>query len=207
MADMIMIQCDATEGTCSRCQRLHISCIGLGKRRYKFVEEAKYSLVHAEQKSVESDVMLVGRNDPLPSATLVYSPTNKHTYRVSAFIDKLNPTRGVKYNLAWSFGDYLCDIPGHLGRNEALDAAADALITACDRFPAGYADQPRRFLAKYVEAVRALRLCLDDEQTVTEPETLCAVMLLLICQVSPLSHLHVLGLSTTSNLSQEPGTR
>lgn len=150
------------------------------------MEEEKYSLVRAERNSARTVVTILERDESPPSTNPGYSPTNQHTYRVSAFIDKLSPSRGVKYNLAWSFGDYLYDIPARLGRNQALDAAADALITACDRFSAGSADQSQRFLVKYVEAVRALRLCLDDEQTATTSETLGAVMLLLICQVSAL---------------------
>ncbi|KAK5939041.1 hypothetical protein PMZ80_008344 [Knufia obscura] len=140
-------------------------------------------LVQDNKDTTTPTVTVLERDDTPPRAALPRSPTNTHTYRVSAFIDTLKPARGVRFNLAWSYGDYLTDVPVRLGRNVALDAAADALVTACDRFSAPRADHSHRFLAKYVEAVRTLRLCLDDQATATTSETLCAVMLLLICQI------------------------
>jgi len=165
---------------------LQISCVGFGKQRYKFVEENKYSLVHAQQKSAPTTIIICEREVTPPTITVEQNLTNEHTYLVSAFIDKLNPLRGVSYNLTWSCGDYLVDVPVRLGRNEALDAAADALVTACDRFT-NTPYQAQLFLAKYVVAVRALRLCLNDPQTASTTDVLCAVMLLLICQVSILA--------------------
>lgn len=169
------------------------------------MEDEKYSLVRSEKRTATPTVTVLERDDTPPRAALPRSPTNTHTYRVSAFIDTLKPARGVRFNLAWSYGDYLTDVPIRLGRNVALDAAADALVTACDRFSAPRADHSHRFLAKYVEAVRTLRLCLDDQATATTSETLCAVMLLLICQV------RALGAAACPILTHDkifvPGTR
>ena len=152
-------------------------------QRYKFVEDDKSILIRVRQVSEEPLQTVVTEFTQSPPSIRSF-PTNEHTYRVSTFIDMLNPARGVRYNIAWSYGDYLFEIPNRLGRSEALDAAADALVAACERFSSSKLNRTSSFLEKYVEAVRTLRVCLDDHMQATSVETLCAVMLLLICQVS-----------------------
>ncbi|CAG8056104.1 unnamed protein product [Penicillium nalgiovense] len=73
------------------------------------------------------------------------------------------------------------DVPRRLGSNEALDRAADALITAHASF---CTRQPVRAeaLAKYSHALKTLRVYLDDPLQASASSTLCAVMILLICQ-------------------------
>ena len=114
---------------------------------------------------------------------MLHDLSNEHTRRVGAFVDRVNPSTGVKYNLAWTYGDYLVDIPARLGTNEALDRAADAVLAAHGRFSAAHLDVTPVILEKYTMALTALRTCLDDPVKATTSETLCAIMLLLICQV------------------------
>ena len=102
---------------------------------------------------------------------------------MNAFSDKIKPSIGVKYNLAWTFGAYLDEVPARLGTNEALDRAADALLAALGRFSGSDVNVSPVLLEKYALALAALRKCLDDPVKAKASETLCAVMLLITCHV------------------------
>ena len=123
-------------------------------------------------------------NDP-PTTTVFRSLSNAQTRLISAFTAKLHPSIGVKYNLAWTYGDYLLLVPARLGTNNALDKAANAVLAALDRFSPSMSscDVTTCLLQKYNVALAALRECLDDPEEAKTSQTLCAIMLLLICQV------------------------
>lgn len=70
-----------------------------------------------------------------------------------------------------------------MNENEALDTAVNALICAHSNFCAR-SEVSVETLSSYSRALRSLRYCLDDPDKASTSETLCAVMLLLICQVS-----------------------
>lgn len=91
----------------------------------------------------------------------------------------------LRYDIT-CYGDFLRHIPARLGRNEALDASADALATTFSTLhrPQGY--QTVDALTKYVKAISSLRLCLEDPAKARMPETMCSVYLIMICQVSGL---------------------
>lgn len=89
----------------------------------------------------------------------------------------------MRFNLFWNYGGYMRDIPQRLGYNEALDAAVEAMTSAHLDICAGGAIITHRTLSLYTEALGALRVCLDNVDKARSPETLCAVMLLLNCQV------------------------
>ena len=100
-----------------------------------------------------------------------------------AFIERIDPFIDIKFQLLWSFGDYLADIPCRLGESGALDAAADALVMAHARFCVGHLDPDTVLLAKYSRALRVLRQDLDDPVKAHSSETLCSIMLLTIYEV------------------------
>jgi hypothetical protein len=98
------------------------------------------------------------------------------------FIATIKRTTDLRYNLWWSFGLWLEDVPKRLGTNEALDRAVDTLTTAhsnfsCNRGPSVEA------LAKHSRALRTLSVYLDDKVHAQSSSTLSAVMILLICQL------------------------
>ncbi|CAI7601009.1 unnamed protein product [Penicillium manginii] len=98
------------------------------------------------------------------------------------FIMTIKRTTDLRYNLWWSFGLWLEDIPRRLGTNEALDRAVDTLTTAhsnfsCNRGPSVEA------LSKHSRALRTLSVYLDDRVHAQSSSTLSAVMILLICQL------------------------
>lgn len=114
-----------------------------------------------------------------PVRVLPQSPSNETTTLASAFIFTLE-VKDLRYDLS-CYGAFLNDIPKRLGSNIALDASVNALSSA---FPSLYTHQhSSQTLSKYGNALRALRICLDDPSQAWSANTLCAVYLLLICQV------------------------
>lgn len=86
----------------------------------------------------------------------------------------------IRYSVG-AYGGFLTEIPRRLGVNQALDASVDALTTA---FSSVYTHQrTSEALAKYTQALTSLRVCLDDPAKSHQPETLCAIYLVMICQV------------------------
>ncbi|KIW82560.1 hypothetical protein Z517_05587 [Fonsecaea pedrosoi CBS 271.37] len=115
--------------------------------------------------------------------TISRSPVNDTARLASAFADKIKPTLGVQYNLAWTYGDYLNHVPARLGMNEALDSATDTFLTAFATLadPLGTRSNPV-LLEKYGQTLAILRRCLDDPVKARSPETLCAILFLWNCQ-------------------------
>lgn len=100
-----------------------------------------------------------------------------------AFIERIDPFLDIRFQLLWTFGDYLADIPCRLGRSRALDAAADAVVMAHARFCVGHLDPDTTLLAKHSRALSVLRQDLNDPIKAHSSETLCSIMLLMIYEV------------------------
>ncbi|KAJ6095721.1 transcriptional regulator family: Fungal Specific TF [Penicillium sp. IBT 16267x] len=115
-----------------------------------------------------------------PAATL----TSDLSSLANRFIKTINPSTDLRYNLWWTFGVYLEDIPRRLGTNEALDRSIEALTAA----HAGFCGVMRQgatveALTSYSQALKTLRIYLNDRVHAQSSNTLCAVMVLLICQL------------------------
>jgi hypothetical protein len=87
----------------------------------------------------------------------------------------------LRYSI-FSFALYFKDLPRRLGLNDALDAAVGAFISAHQVLRSGFCIQSA--LQQYGHALKVLRESLYDPSTAQSSETLCAVHLLWICQVS-----------------------
>lgn len=171
---LIYKQCDQRKPACSRCTRCKIACIGSGQQRYKFKEP-----------TFVGRSMTVGQTQAPPShvSGLLASPSNETTSIASAFVFTLE-VKDLRYDLS-CYGAFLEDIPKRLGSNIALDASVNVLSSA---FSSLYTHQQSLItLSKYVNALKALRICLDDPLQAWTADTLCAVYLLLICQVGTIT--------------------
>ena len=108
-------------------------------------------------------------------------PSNSMTSLMNSFVGAIKRSTDLRYNMWWSFGIFLEDVPRRLGSNEALDRAVDAVTTAhagfCTHQPVS-----TKALAKYSYALKTLRVYLDDPLQASASSTLCAVMILLLCQ-------------------------
>ena len=89
----------------------------------------------------------------------------------------------MKHQLLWNFGYFLRHVPFRLGTNAALDAAADLLVAAHVGYCRGTGSAHSTLLSRQSNAIVALQHQLDDATSARSPETLCAVMLLMIAQV------------------------
>ena len=79
----------------------------------------------------------------------------------------------------WFVGSFFQYIPARIGRNAALDAAVSCL---CDIYCSAYNFQVGTY-RKYAKAISSLRGCLSDTFLQMESETLCASILLQMCEV------------------------
>lgn len=116
----------------------------------------------------------VSRVSPHPSSAL--------TVLTQAFVQAIHPSTDIRWNLAWMYGGFLRDVPARLGTNEALDTAADAVICMHREFCTSRKVSVKG-LSKYGRALNTLHTYLDDPVKAGSTDTLCAVTILLLCQV------------------------
>lgn len=107
---------------------------------------------------------------------------------VASMVQTMNPIMDLKFNLAWAFGPFLELVPQRLGRSAALDTAAKAIVAAHASYCASRHRVSPNTLVDYSRALKQLRLALNEVVTAQSLETLCAVKLLLICQVGFAHH-------------------
>jgi hypothetical protein len=156
-------------------------CVGSGQQRYKFKEE--HGFLRASNKRHISELFSKPGKDDEVIGILFACPSNDLTSLAHAFVYTMKASTDLKYNLSWAYGGFLEDVPRRLGTNEALDTSADALVTAHSSFCA-HRTVSVAALTKYSRALNMLRIYLDDPVKACTSDTLCAVALLLICQVS-----------------------
>ena len=109
-------------------------------------------------------------------------PSNALTVLSQAFVRAIHPSTDIRWNLAWMYGGFLRDVPPRLGTNEALDTAADAVISMHSDFCVTRKLSVQA-LSKYGRALNTLHTYLDDPVKAASTDTLCAVTILLLCQV------------------------
>lgn len=163
---------------CSRCSRLNIPCIGCGQLRYKWKDQTDLQ-VERSSKKAQTRASGSGSGSPSSIASLV---SNRDTARSGAFVSLLD-INDPSYDLA-CYGPWFKDLPRRLGTNAALDAAVEAMVGFYPHLRRhDQSSLSRGSVVRYVNALQALRTCLNDPQSANKPETLCAIYVLMICQV------------------------
>lgn len=109
-------------------------------------------------------------------------PSSDTDVLVHSFLSMIGPTTDCKFNLMWTYGGFLQKVPQRLGCNTALDVAAQALVASHRDFSLRRPVTPG-CLAKYSDAIQALTRSINDPATSYALETVCAVILLTMCQV------------------------
>lgn len=182
----LIAKCDETQPSCSRCTRLNIPCVGSGQKRFKFKAELGFQQNQKKGRKPRSKASSETASEESVEVLPLAPSGNGAPFLARAFIETIRGTTDLRYNLGWSYGFYLYDIPRRLGTNEALDSSADALVTAHSSFCLqGFISVET--LVKYSRALNVLRKYLDDPVKARTSDTLGAVALLLICQVSAAS--------------------
>lgn len=167
-------QCDQLQPSCSRCTRLQINCVGCGQQRYKFKEQ--FVVSRSTETRVEAATVSISSSSRRLSPNL----SSDTLLALNGFISTLD-IKDLRYDLTY-YGSFFKDMPRRLGTNDALDASVSALTAA---FPSVYAhQQSTEMLAKYVKALKTLRICLMDPTKAYTANTMCAIYLIGICQVS-----------------------
>lgn len=173
-------QCDQARPACARCARLGIPCVGCGRQRYKFKDETS-NLKAADALLVRRSTAALSKSNNAVSAGAPSRPlTNTVTLTAGAFVSVLEIT-DPRYDL-FCYGTFIRDIPQHLGRHTALDASADALASAFRSVHMGRVSLET--LSKYVRALNSVQKALQDPATAYSEQTLCAIYLIMLCQVS-----------------------
>jgi hypothetical protein len=87
----------------------------------------------------------------------------------------------IPLRLVGSFFEF---IPARLGRNAALDDAVSCVCAIYCGTPSISYNSDKGICQSYVRALSSLRCCLGDASLRMESETLCASILLQMCEVS-----------------------
>lgn len=154
-------------------------CVGAGQQRFQFREERRFQ--GSGDKCAQKQ-KLKSRREENTCVEVPYQLNTKVTLLANSLLDTIKPSTNLKFNLAWSYGIFLEEIPRRLGKNEALDTSVAALVSAHSDLCSRRREVSIDTLNKYSCALKTLREYLDAPITACATETLCAVMLLLICQ-------------------------
>ena len=159
---------------------MSIACIGAGERRFKFKDQTAVvkSNKHVSKPVHRHDGSFMP-NDGSSSAA-VFVPYSETMRIASVFISTLEVS-DLRYSVSY-YGAFLKHVPQRLGTNQALDAAVLALANASYCLRTG--ENSTQVLVQYGDALKALRLSMSDPLKAETPETLCAIYLIMICQVS-----------------------
>lgn len=122
------------------------------------------------------------QSDPiqhLAARSVPHALANPTTRVAGGLVSALGVT-DIRYELS-IYGEFLEDIPRRLGRNAALDSSVAAFTTSFEAIHLRH--KSTEVFDKYARALSALRYCLDDPVEAQSPETLCAIWMVVICQV------------------------
>lgn len=192
MAKSSCSQCNYATPSCSRCQRLGLECAGSGERRFLFIDQ-KCRRRRPGQPPADDTVTSLSVSRPaMASASFLTGapsipptlPQTEVQMLTNTFVSTIAPsTRRV--NLTQTYGSFLEMVPRRLGTNAALDSSARALVCAHQNVCLGR-PATEESLACYALAIRTLRLYLGnlDSTAARSTETVCAIIMVIMCQVS-----------------------
>lgn len=166
------MQCDLRKPSCSRCTRLGIRCIGSGEVRWRFIDESND--IHFDDVNPSSSQSSLDLASPVPGLF------STHVAIVQSSLASVLQEKDVRFSIML-WGDFLKDVPTRIETSPILQACSEALVHAfvSFRLRRGTLDA----IQSYSTAITTLRCGLGDPEIATAMETICAVYLLIICQV------------------------
>ncbi|CAK7209393.1 hypothetical protein SBRCBS47491_000426 [Sporothrix bragantina] len=192
-------KCDQEKPACGRCARLEIECTGSGQQRYKFHNNT-VKQPPGQRQSPSSRVPSPGSSSSQNSQTLatrrsriLLSPSGNAQTAITGRLVSALEVSDPRFDLS-VYGNFLKGIPRRLGSSPVLDAAASAMAAALPLVgrqtgvndydkalqPVSRATVP--MLQHYGRALHALRHALSDPSATKDPNTLCALYLVVITQ-------------------------
>lgn len=121
---------------------------------------------------------LAPRNRSIPQI-----PSNNLTSLSALLVDKLR-TKHLDFDMQWTYGSFLDDVPKRLEHSEALAAATNALMSAHPRTADPSFSISQQQMQSYVAALQATRLALLRPSEAHSTNTMCAIYFLWVCQVN-----------------------
>ena len=197
-------KCGEQKPSCSECIQAGWSCPGY-KTSWKFVDEAPRLAEHYARRQYiyeDSDHNLQEDCTRFDGVVLSWQDSNspkdllRHTNKrcaepeVPRYLETNPLGSSLVYCLEskvtgtliplWLVGSFFQYVPARMGRNAALDAAVSCL---CDIYCSPY-HFPTGIYRSYARALSSLRSYISDNSLQMESETLCASILLQMCEVS-----------------------
>ena len=141
----------------------------------------KVASSNSDVSSDDEKTALVAKRDPIGQAILLtLPPGDQNSLRTSAFVRILD-VKDVRYDIR-CYGHFFDDLPRRLGKNHVLDKAVDAMVAS---FPyATHQQDTVAALGKYGKAIKALRESLLNATEPCSLDTLGAIYIIMLCQVS-----------------------
>lgn len=102
----------------------------------------------------------------------------------TAFVYSLDSNVAGKLFPLRLVGSFFEFIPARLGRSAALDGAVECICSIYSKALPAPHEISKDIYQKYAKAIASLRTCLDDPTLRMESETLCASIILQLCEVS-----------------------
>ncbi|KNG84011.1 hypothetical protein ANOM_007782 [Aspergillus nomiae NRRL 13137] len=190
-------KCDNRAPACTACVVSGRICPGY-QRKYKFVNENASLLVHYRKKKYLLEEIGADRDETVALSRSAGNHTY-HTIRSYEWIcwplisgqdhDAANLVYIMQDSMSQmifplnSHGSFYQYIPGRLGRNAALDSAIACLCTVYADILAANGAISKDAWRKYAQSTGALRLCLDDPGRCLQSETVCASIVLQLCEL------------------------
>lgn len=134
---------------------------------------------------------------PQNTHAISWAPSNQSTLVMARFCSVLGIT-DARYDIN-VYGSFMKDVPSRLGSNPALDASVRATLSIYSAVHAR--NQSVESLALYGKALEALRRVLMDPAGSRSANTLCAMYLMMVCQVRIYDHC----ISTYSEMTRARG--
>jgi len=211
-------KCGEERPECLACVAAGWKCSGFTKR-WKFVDENPQLSSHYQKKRyIFEEIDLVPtpcskgpQSDPQPDfgsyeeygsrcskfrLGIFRSLSSEHERSGSILAYMLNDPKSQALFPLKSHGDFYDFIPSRLGRNLALD---DTISCLCGIYADTLTNNPTTSeiaIRRYAKSLSSLRTCLEEPQLRTESETICASIVLQLCEVSSLGGYRSLAVGT-----------
>jgi hypothetical protein len=179
------------------CTAAGLICPGFTKK-WKFVDEnlqlssyykSKRYILEEVDVSFKLSLDSYAKEDQAPPRRrrqLVIFPSLafSHDYLISSLIYIMNDPKSQALCETQCLGSFISYLPPRLGRNMALDATVASFCGIHADILAQSPDTKKRALVAYSKGLKALRACVEQVEVRYESETICASIILQICEVS-----------------------
>jgi hypothetical protein len=202
------IKCGEELPACSRCVTAGWQCPGYRqrwtftsenlrladyyrKKRYVYEEIEPWARVASPETDIESDLRrreivgarLIKFEGPGQRVCTYASVSSGNDTLVSQLLYYMVNSKSQALLPLQTYGTFFQFIPSRLGCNQALDSAVSCLCGTFSDSLREVRDPSRHVLRQYSQGLRSLRACLDDSDLRFQAETLCASIILHLCEV------------------------